>query len=258
MLRIVHQNAARRLARWTGLLLALAYAQASAADDVRVAVATNFKSTLEVLAAEFESQSGHGLIISSGSTGKLYAQIRNGAPFDVFLSADDRAPQLLVGHGLAVEGSVFTYAQGRLALWSPDAAKLDAQTLQQGEFQHIAIANPQLAPYGAAARDVIEALGVADQLEDKLVFGENIGQTFAFVHAGAADLGFVAMSQILSREESERGNWWEPPQEAYTPIRQDAVLLERAAENDAAKAFVIYLQSGDAQDLIEQSGYARP
>ncbi len=225
------------------------------AGEARIAVAANFKSTLDELEAAFEAQSGHDVIVTSGSTGKLYAQIVNGAPFDVFLAADQARPMRLEAEGAAVVGSRFTYAVGRLALWDPDGVAVGPERLSRGDDRRLAMANPDLAPYGAAARQVIAALNLSDATRDKLVFGENIGQTFAFIRTRNAELGFVALSQVLAAPAARRGAYWAPPQDMYDPIRQDAVLLARGAENDAARAFVAFLNSDDAASVIERHGY---
>ena len=224
-----------------------------------VAVATNFYDTAQVLAREFESSHGASVTLISGSTGKLYAQVVNGAPFDVFLAADESRPNLLEESGHAVGSSGFVYARGRLALWSPDPARIrgdGADILVRGEVRRLAIANPALAPYGAAARDVLERLQIWTRYADRLVMGENVGQAFALAATGNAELGFVALSSVLSPATMNRGSRWDVPPDMHAPISQRAVLLMHGAENQAAVDFVRFLQSNAARSLIQRAGYA--
>lgn len=228
------------------------------ADEALVAVATNFAEVMERLERDFERDSGHELTVVSGSTGKLYAQITNGAPFDVFLAADRERPRLLEEQGLAVDASRFTYAVGCLVLWSPIAGRVapdGAETLRHGDFRKLAMANPALAPYGAAARETLEKLGLYEQLRGRLVIGENIGQAFAMVATGNAELGFVALSYVMSARNEMPGSRWDVPQEYYAPIRQDTVLLERGAGNDAAAALLRWLKEDEARAIVERFGY---
>lgn len=239
-------------------LFALALPGAAAAEDALVAVAANFAEPMAALETAFETASGHTLTVTTGSTGKIYAQIANGAPFDVFLAADAERPLLLEEAGFAVAGSRFTYAIGRIVLWSPDPALIagdGAQILRTGTFRHIAIASPDLAPYGAAAISVMEALGVIDTVRTRIVTGENIGQAFAMVASGAAELGFVAASQVDGPAGARAGSRWTPPESLYAPILQDAVLTARAQDNAAARAFLEYLKSKEARALIAAHGY---
>ena len=194
-----------------------------AAEEVRVAVASNFLSTFQSLAREFEKHTGHTVVISPGSSGKLYAQITHGAPFDIFFSADDQRPRLLEEEGLAVKGTRFPYAVGRLTLWSlaPDMLKDNGpDVLRQAAFSHLAIANPKTAPYGKAAEQVLQALGLWDTVQPKLVQGENIGQTLQFVASQNADLGFVALSQILDSKMEGKGSRWDAPSHLHVENRQ--------------------------------------
>lgn len=225
------------------------------ADEVRVAVASNFTPVLEQLEPLFERESGHELTLISGATGSHYAQIMNGAPFAVFLAADAERPWQLEHAGKAVAGSTFTYALGRLVLWSADAAVVDAEgkVLQEDGFDHLALANPRLAPYGAAAQQVLEALGLWDRLQPKLVQGDNIAQTLQFVQTGNAQLGFIALAQLLDAGGS--GSHWEVPPRLYHPIVQQGVLLKDAP---AARAFIAFLQTARSRRLIEAAGYALP
>lgn len=241
------------------LILSLVLVPPAAAEKATVAVAANFSEVVERLAKDFKAESGHELTFAVGSTGKLYAQIGNGAPFDVFLAADQERPERLEGEGLAVAGSRFTYASGRLALWSPEPGRVDEDgtaTLRQGDFRLLAIANPDLAPYGAAARQALENLELWDGLEGKIVMGETVGQAYALVASGNAELGFVALSYVLSPRNKKPGSRWDVPPGLHAPINQDAVLLSRAAGNPAARAFLAFLRSAEAKAVIESYGYA--
>lgn len=228
------------------------------AGEVRVAVATNFLSTLKEIKKSFEQNTGHRAIISSGSSGKLYAQIRNGAPFDVFFSADVKRPKLLEEERLAVHGSRFTYAVGQLTLWSSDPKVIKGAgktVLTKGAFNRLAIANPKTAPYGVAAKSALQALGVWNHLKGRLVQGENIGQAFQFVYSQNAQLGFVALSQVLDPKINEAGSRWDVPENLYAPLYQQAVLLVRSKKNRAAKAFLDYVKSSEGRKAITQFGY---
>jgi molybdate transport system substrate-binding protein len=240
---------------WSAVLLFMA--GSLHATEAQVAVAANFAEPVKAIAAVLEKTTGHTLKITVGSSGRLYAQIRNGAPFDVLLSADTAAPAQLESDGLAQPGSRFTYATGKLVLWSADAARVDAQgAVLKGEgFRKLAIANPKTAPYGAAAVEAMDKLGLAARLSPKLVQGESIGQTYNFVHTGNAEVGFVAMSQVLEGGRLKGGSMWVVPQTLYSPIRQDAVLLKRGANNEAAVALMKLLKSPNIKDLIRSCGY---
>ena len=236
------------------LLLALAVlAPAPAhAGTVTVAVAANFTTAAEDLAPLFKAATGHEVIYSFGATGQLYAQISQGAPFEVFLAADDERPAMAVAEGLGVDGTVFTYAVGALALYSSMLDLADGRAvLEAGSFDKLAIADPETAPYGRAAIEVIAALGLATAIMPRLVTGENITQALQFVESGNAELGFVAMSQVVGRPDV-----WLVPADLYAPIRQDAVLLEAGADNPAAKAFLDFLRGEQARAVIEAAGYA--
>ena len=232
----------------------------AAAEEAQLAVAANFAAPAKQLAERFAQRTGHKLAISAGSTGTFYAQISNGAPFDVFLSADEETPRRLEREKLAVTGSAFTYAVGKLVLWSPREGLVDGkgEVLRQGAFKRLAIANPKLAPYGAAARQAMEKLGVWSALESRLVQGENIAQTFQFVASGNAELGFVAWSQIVEGGAAPRGSHWLVPPALYTLIRQDAVLLVRGADNAAARQFLAFLRDPEARERIRSFGYDLP
>ncbi len=237
----------------------------AAAAEVKVAVAANFTAPCEEIARAFEKASGHQVAISAGSTGKLTAQIRNGAPFEVLLAADAERPALLEKDGTAVAGSRFTYALGRLVLWSPDPKLVDdhGKVLASGSFRHLAIANPALAPYGAAAAEVIDGLGLRQRLQPLLVQGEDIGQTYQFVDSGAAELGFVALSQVRAAASGSagakpKGSVWIVPEASYRPISQQAVLLAKGKDNPAARAFLEFLHGGQARTVLERYSYGLP
>lgn len=242
----------------SALLLLLALAGPAVGEEAVVAVAANFMEAAERLEAGFERESGHTVTFVAGSTGKLYAQIAHGAPFDAFLAADQARPERLEDEGLAVAGSRFTYATGRLTLWSREPGLVGsdgAATLRRGGFRLLAIANPDLAPYGAAARQALQSLDLWAGLKDKIVMGETIGQAHAMVASGNAELGFVALSYVLSPRNEIRGSRWDVPPELHAPIRQDAVLLKRASGNAAARAFLDFLRSDEATTVIETYGY---
>lgn len=248
----------KRLSRLSVLLLGVAAHTLVLADEAQVAVAANFAEPIKAIAAVLEKTTGHKLKITLGATGKLYAQITNGAPFDVLLAANTDTPAALEKDGLAQPGSRFTYATGKLVLWSADAAKVDAKgdVLKNGNFRKLAYAAPKIAPYGAAAIQVMEALGLQTALAPKLVQGESIGQTFTFVFTGNAELGFVSMSQVLEGGQLKSGSMWVIPQNLYRPIQQDAVLLKHGASNPAAQALMTLLKSSNIKDLIRSYGYA--
>lgn len=241
------------------LLCLLAAAPLAAADTASVAVAANFTDALRQLQPAFEEQSGHALRISSASTGILYAQIRHGAPYDVFLAADRERPERLIEAGLAEASSAFVYARGRLVLWSadPDLVDGDGAVLRTDRFEHLALANPRTAPYGAAALQVLEGLGLAQVLQPRLVTGESVAQTWHFVVSRNAELGFVALSQPIAARRLDGSRWLVPP-ELYAPIEQMAVLLVRSRENAAARALMAFLQSEYAIARLEALGYAPP
>lgn len=227
------------------------------AGEVQVAVAANFAGPMEKLAAQFQKDTGHKAVVASGATGKFYAQIRNGAPFEVLLSADDETPARLEAEGHAVARSRFTYAVGRLVLWSAKANYVDATgaVLKTGDFTHLAIANPKTAPYGAAAVAVIDKLGLTARLQPRLVQGENIAQAFQFASTGNAELGFVAQAQVWRDGKFTAGSGWIVPATMHAPIRQDAALLTRGAKNPAAQALLDYLRTDKAKALIRAYGY---
>ncbi|NDZ12367.1 molybdate ABC transporter substrate-binding protein [Variovorax sp. WS11] len=245
------------LSRSLAALLALGATLAVHAAEVQVAVAANFAGPMKALAADFEKATGHKAVLASGATGKFYAQIQSGAPFDVFLAADNETPAKLDKEGATVPGTRFTYATGKLVLWSakPDLVDAKGEVLTSGQFAHIALAAPKLAPYGAAALETMTRLGVLARLEPKFVQGESIGQTFGFVSSGNAELGFVALSQVWENGKLKSGSAWIVPAELHSPIRQDAVLLARGKDNAAAVALIAFLKSDAAKAVIRSFGY---
>ena len=242
------------------LIAASLVAGPARADEVQIAVAANFVGPMKRIAADFERASGHKVLVSSGSTGKFYAQIKAGAPFEILLAADEATPKRLEAEGAAVAGSRFAYAIGQLVLWSarPGFVDGEGQVLRKGEFQHLAIANPKTAPYGAAAVQTLEHLKLFDGLAPRFVQGENIAQTQQFVASGNAELGFVALSQVWRDGRIAEGSGWVVPGAMHAPIRQDAVLLKPGSDRPAAKAFLEYLRGASAQAVIRDFGYALP
>lgn len=242
----------RQLSLVAVLLLASSLATA---ETVHVAVAANFTAAANAIAEAFARERGHQALLSFGSTGKLYAQIANGAPFEVFLAADQARPARTVDKGLGVIGSQFTYARGRIVLYSADPALVDdhGTVLHHSDsFNRLAIANPKTAPYGAAAIEALGNLKLESLMRQKLVTGDNIAQTLQYVRTGNADLGLVAFAQVNAVTE---GSYWALPESLYTPIRQDAVLLSRGTDNVAARDFVAFLQRPETQELIRGFGY---
>lgn len=238
-------------------LLALSLSTVACADEVKVAVAANFTAPMKVLAENFEKATGHKAELAFGSSGKFYSQITNGAPFDVFFSADQARPEKLEKENGTVAGSRFTYATGKLVLWSSKAGLVDdkADVLKTGDFAHLSIASPKLAPYGAAAIETMKALGVFDKLEPRLVQGESISQAYNFVMTGNAELGFVALSQVYANGKLKSGSAWIVPAKLHKPIHQDAVILTHGKDNKAAAALVAYLKTEPAKVVIRSFGY---
>jgi molybdate transport system substrate-binding protein len=239
------------------IAFALLAAPSAKADTALIAVAANFADAAKEIEAAFEADGEHQIDLTTGATGKLYAQIKAGAPFDVFLSADFDTPDKLVYEHLGVSGTAFTYAVGKLALYSTSPTLLKnnygPKVLAEGDYRFLAIANPELAPYGAAADAVIKKLSLEKTLKDRLVTGENIGQTFTMVQAGAAELGFVAYSQVL--KEGQSGSFWLVGQSLYPYINQAAVLLNHGKDNEAAKAFLEFLKTKAALAIMKTHGY---
>lgn len=243
--------------RIAGLALSLV-AFTAQADEVQVAVAANFTAPIQAIAQSFEKDTGHKLVAAYGATGQFYTQIKNGAPFQVFLAADDSTPAKLEQEGETVKGSRFTYAIGTLALWSAKDGYVDdkGEVLKKNAYEHLSIANPKAAPYGLAATQVLSKLGLADTTKPKIVEGQNITQAYQFVSSGAAELGFVALSQIYKDGKVTSGSAWIVPSELYEPIKQDAVILNKGKDNAAAKALVEYLKGPKAAQIIKSYGYA--
>ncbi len=243
----------------TSILFTLipAHTVLAAETNAVIAVATNFLSTADSLKSDFHQRSNYRISLVSGSSGKLYAQIRYGAPFDVFLSADQARPQQLVNNALASKDAQFTYAIGRLVLWSPnppDTELARSQALRLlFDSNRIAHANEALAPYGSATVETLKVLNLYEDLQERLVRGENVGQAYSLVSSGNADIGFIALAQHL--QQHNKGSSWLVDETLHTPIRQDAVLLNRGADNAAAQAFVAYLRSDSAQEIIRTAGY---
>lgn len=242
------------------LVAALLCSQPALADDLQVAVAANFTGPMQVIAPIFERDTGHKLILAFGATGKFYAQINNGAPFEVLLSADDETPAKLVKEGNGLTGSAFTYAIGKLVLWSatPGLVDKNGDILKTGSFKHLAIANPKTAPYGAAAMQTMNKLGVAETLKPRFVQGENIAQTHMFVSTAAAELGFVAYSQVIKNDAIGSGSGWIVPNSFHDPIRQDAVILAKGKDKPAARALLNFLKGEKAKAVIKSFGYDLP
>ena len=244
------------------LCLAATLSFSAQAEQVTAAIAANFAGTIKQLKPLFEQQSGHRLVTSFASSGTLFAQIHNGAPFDVFLSADEQRPRQLISDGLALADSPFIYATGLLVLWSSQPELIDPQgtILHDGHWQekgirHIAIANPKIAPYGRAALQTLQTMQLVDVTKPYRVTGQNIAQTFQFVASGNAQLGFIAQAQVLALPESERGSYWQVSKEMHSPIHQMAVMLNKGRDNSAADAFLLFLQSPQAKAIIRARGY---
>ena len=244
-----------RMYLWFAILMALR-APVHAAE-VSVAVAANFAAPMQKIAQAFEQDTGHKAVLSVGSTGMLYAQIRNGAPYQILLAADEETPNKLEKEGLGVAGSRFTYAMGKLVLWSKQPGFVDdkGDVLRTAKFERIAIANPKLAPYGAAAMETMSKLAILQQLQARIVQGDNIAQTYQFVATENAQLGFVALSQVFVDGKIAQGSGWIVPAGAHAPIRQDAILLTKGQDSAAAAALLQYLRGERAKSLIRSYGY---
>lgn len=238
------------------LIGCFAFASAQA-DEVQVAVAANFTAPIQAIARDFQQDTGHTLVAAYGATGQFYTQIKNGAPFEVFLAADDSTPEKLEKEGDIVLGSRFTYAIGTLALWSAKDGYIDGtdKVLLANQFKHLSIANPKAAPYGLAATQVLAKLGLTDKVKAKIVEGQNITQAYQFVSTGNAELGFVALSQIYKDGKVSEGSAWIVPEAMHDPIRQDAVILKKGEHNPAAQALAEYLKGPKATAIIKSYGY---
>jgi len=255
----MNQNLQRRRSLM-GLVFAglwAACAGGAQAGEVKVAVAANFAGPFQKIAADFAAETGHSAVVSTGSTGKFYAQIREGAPFEVLLAADDETPRKLEEEALAVKGQSFTYAKGKLVLWSAKSDLVDSEgaVLAKGGFEHLALANPKLAPYGAAGIETLKALGAYERVAPKIVQGDNIAQALQFVATGNAELGFVALSQVAAPDKPATGSWWVVPARLYSPILQNAALLKKGESNAAATALLKYLKGDKARAVIKSYGY---
>ena len=238
-------------------VLLLAGSGWACADEVAVAVAANFSAPMQKIAAAFTQDTGHKALLSFGATGKFYAQIVHGAPFGVLLAADESTPQKLAQQGLGEDATRMTYATGRLVLWSRQSGVVDAQgkVLERTDWHHLAVANPKLAPYGVAAMQTIDKLGVRARINDRIVLGENIAQTYQFAASGNAELGFVALSQVIDNGRLREGSAWVVPTDMHSPIRQDAIVLGPGRNNPAATALMQYLRSDKARAVMESYGY---
>jgi len=238
-------------------LLLFIFVGACSAQEVQVAVAANFAAPMKEIARGFEISSGYKAALSVGATGKFYAQIKNAAPFDILLAADQVTATRLAEEQLANAKTQFTYAVGKLVLWSATPGFVDAQgaVLKSGHFKHIAIASPLQAPYGEAAIQTLKSLNLSEKIAASIVTGESIGQTFAFVATGNAELGFVALSQVSNNGQLQSGSAWIVPQNLYSPLRQDAILLKHGQDNPAALALLVYLKSDAAKKIMRSFGY---
>jgi molybdate transport system substrate-binding protein len=240
-------------------LSVLMFSVSSHAGEVRAAVAANFTGPAKLIAEQFQADTGHSVKLSYGSTGKFYSQIKAGAPFDVFLAADDTTPEKVAKDGLGDSANRFTYAIGTLVLWSRKPGYVDDKGhVLQGKFDKLAIANPRLAPYGVAAQETLEGLGLWNGVKDRIVMGENITQTWQFAGTGNADLAFVALSQTIKDGKTIEGSQWVVPKHLYTPIRQDAIILNSVQDKAAAEAFMKYMKSSRATAIIKSFGYDLP
>ncbi len=248
------QHIAMRLGLLAALLLAALTARA---ENISVAVAANFTAPMKRIATAFEKDSGHKVVASFGATGKFYAQIKNGAPFEVLLAADDATPARLVQENAALADTAFTYAVGKLVLWSAKPTLVDpaGAVFKTGGFAHLAMADPKLAPYGAAAQETLKAMGIYAAVQPKIVTAENITQAYQFIRSGNAELGFVALSQV---QPDDKGSVWLVPANLYAPIRQDAVLLQAGKGKPAAEALMQFLKGDKARAIIRSFGYALP
>ena len=247
----------RHFLRSMALVAGLTSGASTFAAEVSVAVASNFTAPMQKIAQVFEQDTGHKAVLAFGSTGNFYAQIKNGAPFQILLAADDETPARIEKEGLGVAKSRYTYATGKLVLWSKQAGLVDdkAEVLRSGKFERIAIANPKLAPYGLAAMQTLTRLDLLQSLAPKFVQGENISQAYQFIATENAALGFVALSQVFVDGRIKEGSAWMVPANLHTPIRQDAVLLVTGKDNAAAAALLVYLRSDTAKNIIRSFGY---
>lgn len=246
----------QRLLAWCLFATVTTVVTPAFAEQVLVAVAANFVPPFREIAIEFETTTGHNVRVATGSSGNFYSQIKNGAPFDVFFSADMERPKLLEDEGLGVRDSRFTYAIGRLVLWSPNADLVKGEeTLRSKMFKRLAIANPKTAPYGLAAMQAMQKLELWENLQSQIVMGENLGQTMGFIESGNVQLGFVALAQLLDPKIKGKGSRWDVPNHLHEPIKQDVILLTKGKENAAAKALMEFIGGPQAKSIIERYGY---
>ncbi len=246
----------QRIFAWSLLVLTSVAVTPVSAEQAMVAVAANFIGPFREVSTEFEKTTGHTVRAAAGSSGNFYAQIKNGAPFDIFFSADTERPKLLEDEGFAVKGSRFTYAIGRLVLWSPSADLVKGEnTLRSNNFKRLAIANPKTAPYGVAAMQVMQQLELWESLQPQIVMGESLGQTMGFIESGNAQLGFVALAQVLDQKITRQGSRWDVPNNLHEPIKQDMILLTKGKDNAAAKALMEFMRGPQANTIITRYGY---
>ncbi len=246
----------QRVLVWSLIVIATITAAPAFAEQVLVAVAANFVPPFREIALEFEKSTGHRLQVAGGSSGNFYSQIKNGAPFDVFFSADMERPKLLEDEGLGIKGTRFTYAIGRLVLWSPNESLIKGEeTLRSKQYKRLAMASPKTAPYGMAAMQAMQKLEIWDSVQAQVVMGESLGQTMGFIESGNAQLGFIALSQVLDPKIKGKGGRWDVPNNLHEPIKQDVIMLTRAKDNQAAKALMEFIGSPQAKKIIERYGY---
>ena len=246
----------RRILAWCLCVLATTAVTPAFAEQVLVAVAANFVPPFREIAMAFETATGHHVRVAAGSSGNFYSQIKNGAPFDLFFSADADRPKLLDEEGLGIKNSRFTYAIGRLVLWSPNTDLIKGEeTLRSRAFKRLAMANPKTAPYGVAAMQAMQKLELWDGIQPHIVMGESLGQTMGFIESGNAQLGFVALSQVLDPKINGKGSRWEVPNSLHEPIQQDVILLAKGKDNQAAKALMEFIGGPQAKKIIERYGY---
>jgi molybdate transport system substrate-binding protein len=246
----------QKLFTWCLFVIMTITVAPASAEQALVAVAANFVPPFREIALEFEKSTGHQLQVAGGSSGNFYSQIKNGAPFDVFFSADMERPKLLEDEGFGVKGTRLTYAVGRLVLWSPNADLVKGEeTLRFKQYKRLAIANPKTAPYGLAAMQAMQKLEIWESLQPQIVMGENLGQTMGFIESGNAQLGFVALSQVMDPKIKGKGSHWNVPTNLHEPIKQDVILLTKGKDNPAAKALMEFMSGHQAKAVIERYGY---
>jgi len=246
----------QRLLPWWVLVIVMMTVTPAFAEQAMVAVAANFIPPFREIATEFEKSTGHQLQVAGGSSGNFYTQIKNGAPFDVFFSADRERPKLLEDEGFGAKDTRFTYAIGRLVLWSPNADLIKGEeTLRSKQYKRLAIANPKTAPYGLAAMLTMQKLELWESVQPMIVMGENIGQTMGFIESGNVQLGFVGLSQVIDSKFKGKGSRWEVPTNLHEPINQDVILLTKGKDNPAAKALMEFIGGPQAKAIIERYGY---